>query len=360
MGSGWSVRFHETSTGDYLSGAQAVTGTWGTSITSPGSGSHTFRLDDGQHTRDEWRFLTSHWSKTLVHCWNDWPIYAGLVYRREATANLLTVAHGELRNLFARRLPFAVGDPAGAVFNPTGSVVVSNQSFPSAVRQVVQTASLGAGFELPIIYPEPGAGGYSNEWKFYAFPTVEDMLADIEKTDNGPDIHFTPEYDGESLRWVLRVGAPRLTAAPYEWNVSAEGSVAVDVKFIEDGAKMLTGVFAVGAGAEQDMRVGGARNVTGPDIPFMDSSRAYKTESDKNRLNDFALAELKTFRTPTVQTEFSARASQTENLSNIIPGSRLGLHFSKHAFAPDGLQQNYLMGMSGDLTDAVKFEVQPV
>lgn len=359
----WSYWIVDTQTGAKLIPVSPSAGSWRRVMNGVGQGTHTFQLRDQQSplARTGWRDITFPWMRMLVACWNGTPVYAGIILRRtyNRDAGTLTVDHSELRTIFSRRHAFPIGGYG------SGTLTVASKSARGAARAVVYAgADQGvpdSRWHLPVVLPADEAGGVFMEWYNYNFHTVEEMLQDVQNMNNGPDIDFRPRWGASgALEFEVRVGTPRLTGGPFEWNVSADKSGVADLTVTDDATKQLTGLFAIGAGSEADMRHGEAGDPGGSLVPFLDASRSYKSIDDVSLLGSYGAAELATHREATNQFDFSVLASGTPSVERLTPGATLRLWFSGDPWIGDGWQDLYLLGLSGDMSEKVKLEVQPL
>lgn len=358
----WSFFIVDTNTGVKQLQVFPFSGSWRSVINGFGSGQHAFQLRDfgTKLPRATWRSLTQPWARTLVVCWAGVPVYAGIIQHRHYSraTGILTVRHSEVRSIFSRRHPFGVNE------YEVGTLTVTNKSIRGAIRAIVLACAgpRSSRWVLPIVYPPDEAGTYSNTWPNFSFPLGEKMISDAQDMEGGPDVHFQPRWAADgSIEYELRLGVPRIPGATFEWLATAEQSGAIDAEVEDDASKQLTGVLTIGEGSEVDIKWGRAPELTGGSvIPYLDTSRPYKSIGDQAQLDSFARAELATFREPTTQYSMSVLASGYPGADKLQPGSRLRLGFNGDEFINDGFAQLHLLGLSGDMTQTIKLEVQGV
>lgn len=357
----WSFWIVDTQSGDKQLQVEPSDGRWRAVINGIGQGTHAFQLRDTRTAlpRATWQGLVRPWARTLVVCWDDTPLYAGVILRHrwDRTSGVLTVEHSELRVIFSRRFSFMV-----PTHTPGGSFTLSGKSLRGLVRGVVARGAHsipGDNWHLPVVLPADEAGSQSRTWFNYLFTSIEEMVTEVQNTDGGPDVHLQPRWSAAGkLEWLLRLGTPKLTGGTFEYNASAQASSATDVTQVTDATKQLSGVFALGAGSEEDMRVGKAGGLAGTDIPDMDTSRSFKDKDVISELDGLALSELKTFREPTVQVGFGTLATETPGADALVLGWTLRLWVDGDEFMNDGWRTSYLVGMSGDMSMRVGLEIQ--
>lgn len=361
----WSLWAVDSNSGAKQQRLSPSSGSWRRVINGAGSGTHSFQLRARPKTisLDSWRTMwqdwTRPWARTLVVCWDDTPVYAGVIIGSvwDRKKGVLTVSHEEIRTIFSRRHAYGVDQ------YETGTLTVTGRSFVGAVRAIVLACAgpKSARWQLPIVYPADSAGSYSNTWHNYSFVLGEKMLADIQNLENGPDIDFHPQWSSSgALEWVLRVGNPRLTGGTFEWAADAAKTGLTGVTVTRDAKNQLTGVLTIGEGSEADIKWGRAPESGGSVIPYLDTSRPYTDIGDVAKLNSFAQAELATFREPTVQYAASVLASEYPGVLSLVPGSTLRVGFSADEFVDSGVKVMRLLGLSGDLSSSLTLEVQGV
>lgn len=358
----WTFFIVDTNTGVRQLKVFPAAGSWRRVINGAGSGSHSFRLRTKSARavgRAGWRALTQPWARTLVVCWAGVPVYAGIIQGRnwDTVSGTLTVQHSEVRSIFSRRHPFGVNA------YETGTLTVTNRSLRGALRAVIMAgAGLGSWrWNLPFVYPDDEAGTYSKTWSNFSFPLIEEMISDIQDLDGGPDIDFRPQWAADgSLQWAVRIGSPRLAYNVFEWQASAPQSGVTELSVTEDASKQLTGVLTIGEGSEAAIKWGRAPESAGSQIPYLDTSRPYTSESSQANLDSFARAELATYREPTTQYEMTVLAPQYPGANELVPGSTVRLGVTADEFLDDGFKSLYLLGLSGDMSAKLKLEVQGV
>ncbi|MGN7861450.1 hypothetical protein ACTJI8_12790 [Microbacterium sp. 22303] len=356
----WSHVICDTFTGTRLQTVFPDEGTWKTSITAVGDGSHTFKLrdEDTKLDRATWRDISTPWARTLVTCWDDTPIYAGLFGRREydQPSGTLVLKSVELRQVLAIRMPFTVPE-----YDPNGVRAMAGLSLRGIMRKILELGTYRGGandWNLPVVLPAEEGGSESRSWQMYNFETVEQLLQQIEGADGGPDLHLRPRWGASgALEWEARIGAPTLTGPTFEYDLTAEEIGLTSFGVVEDASMQLTGVFSIGSGSEADMRVGQSpfTGVPGPHIPNLDATRSFKTISDKPQLDQRALSELRAFRSPSLAISTDTTASEV--LPAMVLGSTVRAWVEDDDFLPDGWMTTTVTGMSGDLTEKLTLEV---
>ena len=356
----WSHVICDTFTGIRLQTVFPAEGAWKTSITAIGDGSNTFRLRDEETKLDRatWRNLATPWARTLVTCWADVPVYAGLLNRREydQRTGVLVLKSVELRQVLGIRMPFTVPE-----YDPNGVRAVVAKSLRGIMRQILDWGTnrgTGTDWTLPVVLPADQGGAESRSWQMYNFETVEQMLSQIEGAEGGPDLHLRPRWGATgALEWEARIGAPTLGGPTFEWDMTADEIGLTSFAVVEDASMQLTGVFSLGSGSEADMRVGQSpfTGVAGTRIPNLDATRSFKTIADKPQLDQRALSELRAFREPSRAISTATLASEV--LPDMLLGSTVRAWIEDDVFLPDGWMTSTVTGMSGDLTEQLGLEV---
>lgn len=356
----WSFWICDTILGTKLMQVWPSDGRWRTVINGVGDGEHKFHLRDAETAlpRAVWRDLARPWARTLVVCWDDVPQFAGLLKRASyhRPSGVLTLSSVELRAMFAKRMPFTVPE-----YLPNSVLSIVGKSLRGLVRQIVEWGSFRPSpgdWDLPIVLPADEAGAESREWPHHTFPTVEDLITQIQDTEGGPDVHFRPRWStSDTLEWELRLGTPELSGPTLEWDLTAPEADVLDFEMIIDGAKQLTGVFAVANGSGADMIVGQSPfvGIPGSQLPYRDEKRPFKGFTSEADADARAAAELQAFREPTEFVQYSLQASAV--LPYMILGSTLRTWDEGDEFCDDEWTSRTLIGLSGDLTEKLGLEM---
>lgn len=344
-------------------------GTFSRLLNAGGYGKNSFLLtdQDGRATPMRDKELTTLWIRTLVRCWNDVPIYAGLIEAREFDwdTHLLTIEHTDVRTLFTARYPFGVSSYwADEPNHIPGQLDIVGKSLRSAAGIIVQAGLTGpfATYSMPIVLPSLVEAGLFTETFFnYHFSTVADLLDDIQNMNGGPDIDFEPRWSASgSLEWLMRVGstaAPSISRSLFEFNMSAEERRLTGVKVREDGSSQITGQFSIGEGSEQDMLVGGD-GVGAAAAIALDVAESFKTQTSQDVLASFSTAAIVALASPTVQWTIGKLASVEPSLDVFPLGSLPRLMFSDDAWEADNFVDLRLVSISGDMSEKLSLDVQ--
>lgn len=364
----WSYWFCDTITGEKLQQVYPSAGSWSRALNQAQSGSHTFPLGEPVLTREVWRDITASWSRTFVQCWDDEPVYAGVVtgqpYDRDR--RMLTVNHSDIRCMFLDRYPFGEDgywENEGAGI--PGEFAVSGVSPVSAAGLAVQAGLTAASTAiadctLPIVLPSlVESGTFSATYANYTFQNVSDILDEIQEMDGGPDIEFAPRWSGsDTLEWVMRAGA--LDGGDFEFDLTAPDCPVSSVKVRSDGLKQVTGVFGVGAGFGPSMIVGGqGAGAPTATIPSRDDVVVWKMVQTIPQVAALAVERIAAFNSPTVQPTFVVQADEVSPL-DLILGSTVATVDSGDPFLPDGTSECRLIGLSGGVGSGLTLTVQEV
>lgn len=369
----WSYWACSTQTGAKIQPLTPAAGSFSRALNRGTTGNkHAFRLFDAERSGYRLKAQTALWNRTLVVCWDDVPVYAGVIMDREYEydSDLLTVEHGDVRALLARRFTFG-----SSGYEPAGSTSLLDTTYRGLASRVVQAALVGPAenYDLPIVRPSTSeVGSRSRRWWDYNLPNVDDELDVLQSIAGGPDIDFSPEWSGESqLQWNMRVGTegvPALGGPTFEFNMTGQQKAFRKLKLREAGSEMANTVYAVGEGSEQKMLV--ARAAVGRTIPALDRVQSYKQISESADLLAHAQADVAALSSPTRQwsLEYDAAGVVDESGAQLMPsiadlplGSTLRLYFLDHPWFDDGWTALRLIGFSGSTdSTSISLEVQEV
>lgn len=351
-----TFRLHRTTTGAPLSIPVRARGRSNMSMTAVGNGTHALPLAGTQYSPDQWQDATGYWWNTLAVCWNDWPIYAGLIRktRWSKRSKVLTLETVTVDALLDDRLAFGVSAFA------EGDFEVVAKSLRSALAQIIRHVSTEGPFPsprhsraLPFLFShENEAGAFAKLWEAKDWKTAADMIRFVRELDGGPDLAFIPVYDAaRNLRWEVRAGNPRIDGVTIDLPVSVRKSPAIDVDYIGDGSGMLTGLFLPGEGGGSDRVFGEAGDFDIGDVPrqrplmpIRDAVRSKASTLDKTVLDSNAEAQLKRDRFPTNQIELAIVGKSRE----LTLGTRLNVRDSGDEYTKPFNSLQYVVALSHD------------
>ncbi|MDF2047281.1 hypothetical protein P2P98_14030 [Microbacterium sp. Kw_RZR3] len=352
---GWRFWIVNTVTGERRREVFPKAGRWQTMLNGVGDGEHSFRLDDTdtQLPRDMWRSLSLPWASTLVVCWGDLPVYAGVILRRTWTSSssTLVLSHKEFRVVATKRMLYGVGP-----YDARATLTIANKSNRGLARAFAFHALIDGGdrWRLPVALPPDETGEWTREIERWQFRTLESLLSEVQESDGGPDIHFRPRWTGAgTLEWELRLGTPRLTGPTLNVNVSATESPATNFTEIGDATMQLTGLWGLGEGSGAGRLVSAQPMPEGSPVPFLDTSRTFSNIDQQDRLDSITTESLQTSREMTDQWGFGLKGGDWPEKA--IPGATVHWFHQGDRFVqptPEGGATSYLIGVSGDMTDS--------
>lgn len=350
----WSAFVVDTMSGQKVMPVFPSSGQCRSVLNGVGSGSHSFHLRDKKTAfpssataRDVFR----PWARTLVICWDDVPVYAGIIMRWswDRDTGVLTVDHREFRALLSKRYAWLVPTYPTSTVNPQPwSWTVTGKSLRGIARAVVaKTTKLvpGDGWDMPVVLGADESGSRSMTWWAFNFLSGEDMLSQVQDSDGGPDVFFRPRWSSSgSLEWVFEAGTPRLGGGVVERIAPAPKSPGLRSVTVMDGTDQLTGLFGLGEGSEQDMKVGLAGPLAGSSIPTMDTKRSLKNADTQASVDALSWGALRDDREPIRQ--YNTSTIVGEFFPSCGVGGTLREYLSDDEMIADGWVNYYVIGTS--------------
>ncbi|GAA4774682.1 hypothetical protein [Microbacterium gilvum] len=349
----WRFYVHDTISGARLVEVFPSAGSWARRLTGQGQGQHTFVLTDSEtgFSRATWRDLLRDNARTLLVCWEETPVYAGMILSSayDRSTRTVTVSHTEIRHIFKQRLTFGVNQYVN------GDLTITNKNANGVVRAILQRATQWSSeWALPLDLPENESGTLSRSWKKHQVLTIEDLLGSVE--EEGYEIEFRPALTSGVLRWSVRVGRP-ISGGFRDFNLTAPECPITDLKMTSDGSKRLTGVFVSGNGTGPDMVTNWAGSTTGNTIPIRDAYESSKDTRNATRLGEIAAAFLDLWDLPIEQYSFKIQLGD-ETPNAFFPGERVYLESQGDPWMNDGRTTLRVIALSGDMSLAITPEVQ--
>lgn len=358
---GYSCSIVDTRTGvPILERLKPKAGTWQTLMNSIGQGQATFSLRDVEENVYQpatWRDASQQWHRTLVVSHDEVAVYAGVLNGLntwDRDKGDLTLSHAEVRSLAARRFAAML-----VTYVKTGKFAPANKTLRGLVTAVLREGfykTPGDNWTLPFVIPADEAGSLSREWLMPDFESIEDMLGQLISADGGPDVALDPRWNANGhLQWHALVGTPRVAGVTHEWNLGAALTPVAGFKEQSDGSKVHSGLFGLGAGAEQDRLVGRSplTGISGPPIPDMDGTVDLSSVKTEAELNSIATGMIRALRAPTVTHSFGLELGDPESpvdLSTMRLGARTKLHVPADEYVVDGERNGYVTSLGGDLS----------
>lgn len=344
-----------------------ASGSWNVRLNAGGSGSHTFMIRDSRQRRD-WPALTKPWSRTLVVCWQEdgetglgTPIYQGIINGRkyDKDAGTLEIRHADFRSLLARRTLFGENG-----FSALDNEIRIDYQPWTLYRMVLRLAFEGptTGYTVnfaPGIVLDPASTPSDGDERFerwdYQFPKMLEMLDSIQNMMNGPDTHFTAQWDASmNLQWKLLWGEPWLLGPFREFFMDVQNPVLRGYSSDEDASKQANSITLGGEGSEADRPVAVTR--VAPTGPALEWTGSANKETDITTLKSLSDAQYWRSLTPTKEVYVTASA-RLINPASLTPGQQIRLQFADDPFEDDTLELR-LMGWSSNGGDDLPLVVQ--
>ncbi len=329
------------------------------SLTTPGAGSFVINVRDQRRpiSAREVARLSKGWATTLVLEWADGPEdrvieHAGMVTDTawDAATGKLTINTVEIAKILEMRTLWSTGE------ENQGHRLVSGQTLGDVIREVLWWAagrSQHNPWGLPVILGDLRPGNVSRPQFWWNYEPASVILDGLASEEGCPDWVLRPEWVDGLLRWRLELGSPYLSAGRIRIPVATPDSpVKTPLQGLAprvDFMPQRTGVFALGAGSEADMRVGeagaGQVDVVDQQVPTLMGSVSVKNIDDRAQLDSIARETLRAEFAGVEQWDFSL---QLEPQGWIRPGmiragTRLLLDHPGDEFTPRGRYEQYVL-----------------
>lgn len=357
----YSTEIRDSQSGTHQLAVRPASGDWGRSRT-PRMRTTVFRTKNDGLTQAQRLELFNPWERTIAHRFNNGLCYSGLItgWSLKESTGALAVRHIDIMSLLARRHYFGVGS-----YDPTDAGVLRmvNMSLRGIIARLIYLGLVhpySAAWVMPVDVELPEAGGLSREFFAYDFQSVEELISSLSQEVAGPDIDLQPKdaADG-TLRYDARIGSPFLTGPelPEHWWGGRNGLTNVELDW--DAERAATGIFTLGRGDEEDMRVGSAAQPVSVGV-----SRDYSVSTpqidDFGILDSRAAAELAAVSGPREQWSASVSVKDAPP-DKIRLGSTTRFHVQNHPMLPDGPRQMRVIGYSAPLNSRrVRLDLEKV
>lgn len=351
----WSV-----STSDWQSKVQVTPSAapWARALNSGKGGSTDFRVGDPRVAETATPTTLAPWSRLLVMEFFGQIVYAGFItgasYDRDT--GTVSVTHEDAWSLWRKRVM------ANIVANGVQAteLVFNSVSLANLVKQAFyQGQNDAARFNFPIVLPPDEAGPVSKTFEGFQLPTVASVVEDVMNTEGGPDVDLFPRWrDDGSIEWFLRMG--NLTDGLWSWDLAAPKSQASGLKFRQDGSQMANRIIAVGEGSEKNMLLQVADGSASSSFLPLDAVANYKDEKDNDALAARARADLAARGKPTEQVSMDVQMDGDFTVDMLRLGGTVNWRVQGDPYLGTGWRSSRLIEFSGDLTDKIHLEFQPI
>lgn len=352
----WRVWSCDTKTGQKQAVIPVSEFSWACALSAGSSGSATVLLNDSTTQGMDWWSLLDVVRRTLVIEWDGSPVYAGIIWSTDYDydSKRLTIQHADLWSILSKRILFT-----GSLSNiEEQKLTMASKSLWDLARGVVEAGTAGS-YSLPIFYQGTTGGTQARTWYGYEMPLVSDELEAIMNTAGGPDVVLDPRWstDGSSLEHLMWDGADPGGVIPV--NLAANDKQLFNVRIRRDATKVSTIMVGFGEGSEEDVQ----SYVSDPGqsyYPNLVGEASFQTEKNPDVLFARVDAAHDAVMAPTEQWSASMHASAAFKVTMLKIGRMFEVYSKGDPLILDGYQSLRVIQISGDLTETVKLEFQPI
>jgi hypothetical protein len=353
----WNAWICDTQTGENRFRVRPVSMTWERVINASGGGSCQLHLADPETAEVATWEGTRPIKKSLVLAWDQYIVYAGIIWSRKYDRNnqTLDITHSDIWSILKYRyllLSHANGAAAGPPVSWTG------QSLHNHAKFIVQLATDAASamFKMPIVYPADTSGSESRTYQPYNMPVAADALDAVMSTEGGPDVDFHPYWDDQSrLRHEMRIGD--LSGREWDFHMGAPSADGCNLTFTDDATKVSNTIFGIGEGSEKDIALRVISN-PGSAFPGMERQVSLKPESDAGRMDALLREKMRIYAEPTTQVAFEMLADGEPNVLDLRLGGMANIYYQSDPWIAKGRHGERVIQFSGDLTNKIKITGQ--
>lgn len=367
---GWSYFLCHTRTGERFATVEPVSyGSWSHRVDYKSGGSHDFHVAE---YADLWRMLLPG-QVTLVVCWDDTPVYAGVIWSAsyQLGSDVVSLSHNDVWSLWDRRLAapqFRSTETSQRVIQTRR--VYEGLDLRTHIKRVIQLGMIGPArdldsYQLPVILPDDRPGPHRFERWTYDFQTVSDAIMEIVDRDDAPMVYFRPEWHEYSFRGNLqwRLVTVDEPAGDMILHPCAPRSAVTSLSMDQDMSEWASEVHVTGEGSETGTlhRRRWAGDVQGPHFVALAHHEAASDLKTTNQVTRAAHGLYQQRRTYTTQTEVTVHlGDEGYSIHDFSLGSRIIVRVDGDPVIPDGEYERVLIGYSPAGVDALKLELAPV
>lgn len=337
---------------------KAKSGSWARARNTGRSGECTIQANDPDHFLGTQRTPVWPYQNWVVVEWAPpgslaWKIlYAGVITKPVYSwaSKTLTLPHTDIWAFWPKRhvLPDRSNDLASKKITWTGL------SAGTIAKRAVQAGLDGQGsplnYGLPIVFPADVAGSITRPVYGYNVETVQDILDEVMESDGGPDIDFRPRWSSEgTLEWVMEMNANK--SLVFDYNLDAEQTPVVDMKYALDGSRLSNKVYGLGEGSEKKMLVRQSSGDLSP-YPALESTASFKEINKLDRLQARATGARKALDGAIRQVNMTVRADGPPSVTDLRLGATIRWKADKDSWLLSGWSSGWeLIEYSGSMTE---------
>jgi hypothetical protein len=321
-----------------------------------------------QYTENEgWR-----WSIAVVY--NNSILQAGPItgenYTEGPTTTLNFVG---IWKIFSKRV---VINPSADISNPTDpstNSTYTSVTWKQLAKLLVRDNLISQG-NLPIDLPDDDAmaGTVTQTYFGYDLNLVSDELTNLTTMDQGPEIEFRPYWlDTLHVRWVMRVGSPRLGQIGSDWvyDYGQQGAL-VGIDKTSDSSNSTFGSYTRGSGSQDTQVIGFADDLALPNIGYpllLSVDGNHSQETDPQVLDSYATANVNTYKAPVVSYTLTVKMNATDihkqptgspRIDLMSVGDTLQADVTDHHRLPDGIYTVRVISVQNNDAQTAKLTTQ--
>lgn len=248
----WSYELVRTRDGSRTGRVYAAgTGSWARRIDGRSGGSHVFHL--GTNPRVWARMRPAR--RTLVVCYDDEPVYAGVIWAAtyDRNAGTVTLRHEDIWSIWERRFAVPQEDAReGGPYVIQTYRTYSGISRRTHAKRIIQMGMAGLwgplhSYQLPITLPANEDGNWTFTYRTYNFRTVADELARISSYSGHMSVDFRPYWRANNeFAWELVVS--HFPSVAKSIHVDAPESPVTSLQLTHDMSEYASESQVTGAG----------------------------------------------------------------------------------------------------------------
>ena len=344
----------------------ASPGSWARRLDNGSSGSHVFHLATYPEAWGRMRPAR----RTLVVCYDDEPVYAGVIWRATYSRNAGTVTlnHEDIWSIWSLRQAsprYLAEDDPDLLVKDT-QISYSGLTRRTLAKRIVELGMTGivadpGAYTLPIVLPPDESGSWGRTFRTSDWLSVADRLHDLAGQGGPMQVDFAPVWQSAgNLAWELRVShdisSPRVVL-----HADVEQSPVLSLSVTNDVSEYASEYQVTGSGQGSDVlhRYWSSSFLASDQVAL---ARVWSdgTIEDGDELSTLRDGLLERHTNASVQVDCTVAVGPDINPANLLLGQPVIVRTNNDPILPAGDVETMLIGFSPDGPGSLKLELSPV
>lgn len=344
----------------------ASPGSWARRLDNGSSGSHVFHLASYPEAWGRMRPAR----RTLVVCYDDEPVYAGVIWRATYSRNngTVTLNHEDIWSIWSLRQasPRYLAEETSGLLVKDTQISYSGLTRRTLAKRIVELGMTGidpdpGAYSLPILFPSDASGGWGRTFRTIDWLTVTDRLQDLAGQGGPMQVDFAPVWQSAgNLAWDMRV-SHNISDPTLVLHADVEDSPVLSLSVTNDVSEYASEYHVTGSGQGTDaLHRYWSSSFLADDQVALARVWSDGTIEDGDELSALRDGLLERHTNASVQVDCTVAVGSDINPANLLLGQPVIVRTNNDPILPAGDVETMLIGFSPDGPGSLKLELSPV